>query len=243
MENRFKRLRYKDDLCIHRKYTMDELAEKLQISKATISHLEASDDYDARISILKQYKKFFRNVSYDYMLGAKNTISNTYSNLEQTLPLGDKFYETLTNLFRCEDDSDNTALTPDMKQAVHDYESEMLETVRYMLESIFSDSDKLFYFLIDTYKSLYNIYLLEQPLTEKDRYIDSQEKLAFEWYKFTQDTMDFFKTIVYENMRPVLEAEREAAKKRQQEYEDAQKAKSKEVLDSLGISEYNLPFD
>ena len=63
MENRFKRLRYKDDLCFHKLWTMDELAEELQISKATISHLEASEDYDARISILKQYKKVFPQIS------------------------------------------------------------------------------------------------------------------------------------------------------------------------------------
>lgn len=243
MENRFKRLRYNDDLCLHKKYTMDELAEKLQISKATISHLEASEDYDARVSILKQYKKIFPNVSYDYMLGAKNTMSNEYSHLEQTLPLGDKFYETLTNLFRCENDSDNEHLTPEMKQALLDFENEMLENIRNMLESIFSDSNRLFYFLSDTYKSLFKIYLLEHPLDEKDRLYNADEKLAFEWYKFTQDTMDFFKTVVYENMQPALEAEREASKKRLLQYEAAQKAKADEINASHGITEYHLPFD
>ena len=74
MENRFKRLRYEDDLCLHKKYTMDELAAKMPISKATISHLEASDDYDARISVIKEYKKLFPDVSYDYLLGGKNTM-------------------------------------------------------------------------------------------------------------------------------------------------------------------------
>ena len=68
MENRFKRLRYEDDLCLHKKYTMDELAAKMPISKATISHPEASDDYDAKTSIMKEYKKMFPEVSYLFMI-------------------------------------------------------------------------------------------------------------------------------------------------------------------------------
>ena len=243
MENRFKRLRYEDDLCLHKIYTMDELAEKLQISKATISHLEASEDYDARVSILKRYKAVFPNISYDYMLGAKNTISNEYSTLEHTLPLGDRFYETLKNLFCYSGDYDAENLTPQMKQELYAYETEMQDNIRCILECIFSNSDRLFYFLLDTFKSLFKIYLLENPTDNKERFADTDDKLAFEWYKFTQDTMDFFKTVVYENMQPALEAERAAAQKRHQEIEEAQQAILRERLNSLGVSESNIPFD
>ena len=105
MENRFKRLRYEDDLCLHKKYTMDELAAKMPISKATISHLEASDDYDARISVIKEYKKLFPDVSYDYLLGGKNTMHKEYSHIEEVLPFNNDFYTNLEQLFKTESDS------------------------------------------------------------------------------------------------------------------------------------------
>lgn len=240
MENRFKRLRYKDDLCFHRLWTMDELADELQISKATISHLEASEDYDARISILKQYKKVFPQVSYDYLLGAKNTKSNEYSNLEHELPLGDQFYETLRDLFYKDDFDDE--LDPNMKQACIDLENEMHQNITHMLESLFSDSNRLFHFLSDTYKSLFNIYLLEHPTNEKDRYFDVDDKLAFEWYKFTQATMDFFKAIVYTDMQPALESERKAALKRKQDYEEEKRKRNIEINKTLGLPENHEPF-
>lgn len=241
MENRFKRLRYKDDLCLHRERTMDELATELEISKATISHLEASEDYDARVSILKQYKKVFPDVSYDYLLGAKNTIKNEYSDLEHVLPLGDQFYETLKKLFLYKDDYDDE-LDPDMKQACIDLETEMHKEVENMLESLFSDSNRLFYFLSDTYKSLFKIYLLENPLNEKDRFFNTDEKIAFEWYQFTQTTMDFFKTIVYKDMQPALEASRTEAIQKQKKNIDAKNAKTKAILNSQGFPENNQPW-
>ena len=55
--------------------------------------------------------------------------------------------------------------------------------------------------------------------------------------------MDFFKTVVYENMQPALEAERAAAQKRHQEIEEAQQTILRERLNSLGVSESNIPFD
>lgn len=241
MENRFKRLRYKDDLCLHRERTMDELAIELEISKATISHLEASEDYDARVSILKQYKKVFPDVSYDYLLGAKNTIKNEYSDLEHILPLGDQFYETLKKLFLYKDDYDDE-LASDMKQACIDLEKELHKEVENMLECLFCDSNRLFYFLSDTYKSLLKIYLLENPLSEKDRFFNTDEKLAFEWYQFTKTTMDFFQEIVYKNMQPVLESSRQESIKKQQKNIDAKNDRTKTSLDSLGIPENNQPF-
>lgn len=241
MENRFKRLRHEDDLCLHRIYTMDELAEKLQISKATISHLEASDDYDARVSIMKQYKKFFPDVSYDYLLGAKNTKSNDYGDLETSLPLGDQFYKTLKALFTFQNYDDE--MDPDMKQACIDLETEMQKRVEDMLTILFNDSNRLYHFLSDTYESLFKIYLLENPASEKDRYFDTNDKLAFEWYQFTQTTMEFFKGLVYEELQPALEHTRQLAIKRQEELENAQKAKTKSILNSIGVSEDNLPWD
>ncbi len=238
MENRFKRLRYKDDLCFHRKYTMDEFAEILQISKATISNLESSDDYDARISIIKQYKKAFPTISYDYFLGGKNTM-NDYSFLEQTLPLGDQFYETLQALFRMDDVIDDN-LTPAEQQAILDFENEMIDRVKNMLESLFSNSNRLFHYLSDTYKSLLRIYLLEHRICEDETSVYSKEKLAFEWYQFTQETTSFFKDIVYEDLNPILELEREAAIKRHQEYEEYKKKKAEALYPTT--DEGNLPF-
>lgn len=240
MENRFKRLRYKDDLCFHKLWTMDELAEELQISKATISHLEASEDYDARISILKQYKKVFPQISYDYLLGAKNTKSNEYSNLEHELPLGDQFYKTLRDLFYKDDFDDE--LDPNMKQACIDLENEMQQNIAKMLESLFSDSNRLFHFLSDTYKSLFNIYLLEHPVDEKDHVSDIEDKLAFEWYKFTQATMEFFKTIVYTDMQSTLETELKAAIQRKQNSDKEKKKQNSELNKALGLPENHEPF-
>ena len=242
MENRFKRLRYNDDLCFHKKYTMDELAEKLEISKATISHLEASEDYDARVSVLKRYKEAFPDISYDYLLGAKNTRNNEYSELEHLLPLGDRFYETLKKLFHYENEYSDD-LEPEMRQTVIDFENEMQKRTESMLESIFSDANRLSHFLSDTYKSLFNIYLLEHGIDDPSHPCSSEDKLAFEWYNFTQTTMDFFKTIVYECMQHAFEAELEAAKKRKQTLTENQETKIKERLNSLNINSNTAPFD
>lgn len=242
MENRFKKLRYYDDLCLHKRFTMDELADELLISKATISHLETSEDYDARISILKEYKRIFPEVSYDYLLGAKNTKSNEYSNLEHTLPLGDKFYETLQNLFRYDADYESEDISPEVRQSLYEYETEMHKRIENMLECMFSDSSSLFYFLLDTYNSLLNLYLLENPVNKKDT-LDSDylnESLSFEWYKLTQTTQNFFKNIVFKNMQPVFEAERDSAIKRKKEVEDYKK-KQKEQYRSQ-ITQGELPF-
>lgn len=240
MENHFKRLRHEDDLCFHRKYTMDELAEKLQISKATISHLEASDDYDARVSILKKYKAFFPDVSYDYMLGATNTMSNEYSDLEATLPLGDQFYKTLKKLFAYEKYDAN--MDPAMKQACIDLENEMQKRVADMLTILFKDSGQLYHFLSDIYESIFNIYLLEHPIKDNDFFCNTDDKLNFEWYKFTQTTMGFFKDFVYKELQPSLEYTRQLAIQRQEQYDSEKRAREKEIQEHLGIADI-IPFD
>ena len=118
----------------------------------------------------------------------------------------------------------------------------MHKKIENMLECMFSDSSSLFYFLLDTYNSLLNLYLLENPVNKKDT-LDSDylnESLSFEWYKLTQTTQNFFKNIVFKNMQPVFEAERDSAIKRKKEVEDYKK-KQKEQYRSQ-ITQGELPF-
>ena len=98
MENRFKQLRYKDKFLLHQEISMTKLAEEMGISKATISNLESSDDYDAKISIIKKYKERFPEVSYDYLLGATATKWKQYSRIEEELPFSNDFYNKLKEL-------------------------------------------------------------------------------------------------------------------------------------------------
>lgn len=239
MENRFKRLRHEDDLCLHKIYTMDELADKLQISKATISHLEASEDYDARVSILKQYKKVFPNVSYDYMLGAKNTMENEYSHMEETLPFGDKFYTNLEKLFEFQDTSDCPA---DIQMEVHKYDEEMHHNITYMLEAMLSNPKRFSMYLIMMYQSLLNIYLIQNP-TKRRIGVIAEEDINLEQFKMTQNTINFFTDVVTPQLQNLFEKEREATIKRYDQLENAQKEKTKATLESIGVPENNLPWD
>lgn len=100
MENRFKRLRYEDDLCFHEKITMSALAKEMEISKATIHNIEASDDYDAKTSILKLYHKQFPDISFDYLLGIQNTKERLSNHFEETLPFGNDYYTKLEILIK-----------------------------------------------------------------------------------------------------------------------------------------------
>lgn len=234
MENRFKRLRHEDDLCLHKKYTMDELAEKLQISKATISHLEASEDYDVRVSILKRYKEVFPDVSYDYMLGAKNTMKNEYSHIEETLPFGDAFYENLKKLFEFEDEGD---CPPDMQDEIRKYDEEMHRYIAYMLEGILSNPQYLSGYLIQMYQSLFTIYLIQNPIKHKVRIIDN-EVTNLEQFKMTQNTLNFFTDVVTPQLQNLFKIDRHEAIKRQQKIDDAQR----EARQKQGISEDDVPF-
>lgn len=241
MENRFKRLRYYDDLCLHRKYTMDQLLEefKLPISKATISHLESSDDYDARVSIIKEYKKAFPDVSYDYMLGAKNTMGIEYSHIEEKLPFGDNFYNNLEKLFEFQDSSD---YPEEIQKEVHDYDKEMHRNITYMLEAMLSKPVVFSRYLIMMYQSLLKIYMLQNPI-KRNYILTDEDDIQLEQFKMTQNTISFFTNVVSPQLESLFKLEREDAIKRQQQQDDAQKAREQIILHSAGIPENNIPFN
>lgn len=73
MDNRFKELRYKDKYALDPEISINQMARLLDVSPATVSKLEHDENYDARVSIIKKYKKLFKHVTYDYLLGATNT--------------------------------------------------------------------------------------------------------------------------------------------------------------------------
>lgn len=159
MENRFKRLRYEDDLCLHKKYTMDELAAKMPISKATISHLEASDDYDAKTSIMKEYKKMFPEVSYDYLLGATNTMHKQYSQFEEDLPFSNDFYDNLNKLLQKSNESTK---------------------IEYMLIALLSNPDSLAELLKTLFSSYEELYRYTHDEFYKEMYTSMDENVLFE---------------------------------------------------------------
>ena len=234
MENRFKRLRHEDDLCLHKIYTMDELAEKLQISKATISHLEASEDYDARVSIIKRYKEVFPDVSYDYMLGAKNTMENEYSHIEAILPFGDEFYNNLEKLFEFDDTGDCPA---DMQEEIRKYDEEMHRNIAYMLEGILSNPRRLSFYLVKMYQSLLTMYLKQNPI-KRNYGLTDEEDINLEQFKMTQNTINFFTDVVTPQLQNLFKIDRQEAIKRQQKLDDFRR----EARKKQGIPEDNIPF-
>lgn len=160
--NRFERLRYEDEFGIKLNTSMTKLAEEMQISKATISKLESSDDYDARISIIRKYKEKFPHVSYDYLLGATGTLQKQYSHVEETLPLSNNFYNHLEQLFTIYESREENPLEKNPFR--HDYMSN--ESIKYMLEAIVNNPDALYDLLCEVFYSLKELYDLEQPKTE-----------------------------------------------------------------------------
>jgi len=140
MENRFKQLRYKDKFLLHQEISMTKLAEEMGISKATISNLERSDNYDAKISIIKKYKERFPEVSYDYLLGATYTKRKQYSRAEEELPFSNEFYEGIKTLMGFQASHDSPNLSYILEALMHDpYELGMLfVTIDTALQEIYN---------------------------------------------------------------------------------------------------------
>ena len=231
MENRFKRLRYEDDLCLHKKYTMDELAAEMPISKATISHLETSDNYDARISVIKEYKKFFPEVSYDYLLGGKNTMHKEYSHIEEALPFNNDFYTNLEQLFKTESDPD---IEPELQEQFLSYEKEQHEKIECMLNSMVSNPNYLSYFLASIYDALFHMYIQKNTST-KNRAIrlDAGDEDLF---KITQATIRLMQDVVFPSLSEKFKADKKVADERQ-------KANDKKIRNYYGFDDNTpLPF-
>lgn len=155
MENRFKRLRYKDDLCFHEELTMSKLAEEMGVSKATIHNIESSDEYDAKTSILKLYHKRFPDISFDYLLGVQNTKERLGNHFEEVLPFGNDFYTKLESLMkRCEYYKE-----ADRMMGIDSY---IEDEIPSFLEALISDPDDL----IISFSELYRAIMIVRQYTE-----------------------------------------------------------------------------
>ncbi|MGN0318298.1 MAG: helix-turn-helix domain-containing protein [Lachnospira sp.] len=158
-ENRFKRLRYYDKECLHQKISMTKLADKMEISKATISKLEAQDDYDARISIIKKYKEQFPDITFDYLLGATNTQHKQYNAIEENLPFENEFYDNLEKLLATTNIHDNTWIhCPHDVYSGEDLTRDELET---LFNAFIKDSDALHTLLLKTFQSMLSLYKIK----------------------------------------------------------------------------------
>ena len=194
MENRFKRIRYDDDLCLPQKYTMDELAAKMPISKATISHLEASDDYDAKTSIMKEYKKMFPEVSYDYLLGATNTMHKQYSQFEEDLPFGNDFYDSLHKLLQ---------------------KSKESSEIEYMLIALLSNPDSL----SDLLKEIFSLYEELYRHTHDELYemmyttLDERILMEARQYILSKTIIEYLSSTIMPNLNPIFDKMYEDFKK------------------------------
>lgn len=186
MENRFKRLRYEDDLCLHKKYTMDELAAEMPISKATISHLEASDDYDARISVIKEYKKMFPEVSYDYLLGATNTMHKQYSQFEEDLPFGNDFYDSLHKLLQ---------------------KSKESSKIEYMLIALLSNPDSLSDLLKEIFSIYEELYRYTHDELYEMMYLSLDERILMEarQYILSKTIIEYLSSTIMPNLNPIFD--------------------------------------
>lgn len=234
MENRFKQLRYEDKMLLHQKISISKLAEKMEISKATISKLENNDDYDARISIIRKYKEQFPDVSFDFLMGATGTQHKQYNHLEEVLPFSNKFYENIEALFRYDVDKE---LSPEEQKEIYDYDTEVHRDIEYLLESIVSHPGRLSFFLLSIYKSLFKIYVLENPYKQSQT-LFKEENTNIEWFNITQNTINFLKEVVSPQLQQLFETDRQVAIERQKKIEEAQK----ERLRQLGFSDDNIPF-
>lgn len=158
-ENRFKRLRYYDKECFHQKISMTKLADKMEISKATISKLEAQDDYDARISIIKKYKEHFPDITFDYLLGATNTLHKQYNAIEEKLPFENEFYDNLEKLLATTDSHDDEWIhCPHDVYSGEDLTRDELET---LFNAFIKNPDALHTLLLRTFQSMLNLYRIK----------------------------------------------------------------------------------
>lgn len=199
MANRFERLRYEDEFLIKQNISITKLAEEMEISKATISKLERSDDYDARISIMRKYKEHFPDVSYDYLLGATGTKHKQYNLIEECLPFSNDFYNHLEQLFNIYSQKEDFALEENPFR--HDYMSN--ESIRYIIEAIFNNPDTLYELLNEIFHSLKSLYEIEHPTDETPpAFYPSDEYRRNELnFRMTQAITSFLQTSV----APLLE--------------------------------------
>ena len=210
---------------------MDELAAKMPISKATISHLEASDDYDARISVIKEYKKLFPDVSYDYLLGGKNTMSKEYSHIEEVLPFNNDFYTNLEQLFKIKSSPD---IEPELQKQALSYEKEQHVKIECMLTSMVSNTDYLAYFLENVYDALFHIYLQKNTSTQnRATRLDAGDEDLF---KITQATIRLMQDVVLPNLSEKFKADKKIV-------DEQKKAYDKKLRDYYGFDDDTpLPF-
>lgn len=199
MENRFKQLRYEDKFLLHQKISITKLAEEMGISKATISNLEASDDYDAKISIIKKYKEHFPEVSYDYLLGATATKQKQYNRIEEELPFSNAFYNSLQKM--CEDESNK-------------------QIIEFMLEALFANPDALASLLLSTFHAFeelhrytnHEFYAYEYMSTEDDIQLKARE------YIISNTFIEFFKANVIPKLGVIFEERYHKFNKKAQEF-------------------------
>lgn len=204
MDNRFKKLRYYDKYCNHMKYSMDELAEKLQISKATVFNIEASDDYDAKISTIKSYKKVFPEVSYDYLLGATGTKEKQYSRIEEELPFDNDFYNNLIQLFKIQPHPEDIPSEDNPFSREYIYK----ESLTYMLDASLNNPDALLSLIKELFFSMKELYQVEHsenktPSANKNPefYKSTEYKRNEIHFRMTQAITTFLLQYVY----PLLE--------------------------------------
>ena len=186
MENRFKQLRYKDKFLLHQKISMTKLAKEMGISKATISNLEGSDDYDAKISIIKKYKEHFPEVSYDYLLGATATKQKQYHRIEEELPFSNEFYNSLQRMFE---------------------NKEKKQIIEFMLEALFSNPDAFADLLINTFYSFEELYRATNHELYTFEYMSPEEgiQLKAREYIISNTFINFFKSNVIPKLDTVYE--------------------------------------
>lgn len=193
MENRFKQLRFKDRYLLHEIISISQLAKEMGVSKATISNLEHNENYDARISIIKKYKEYFPDITYDYLLGTTWTKHRQYNKLEENLPFGNGFYQHLEQLFKEH---------RHMRDHAGELEEYMtLDNLGIFLEAFLENPNALLCFLNDILLSLLEIYrsssdTSESPTTNHRKdYIVSGAKTAI-----AQESLAF----IMENVYPLL---------------------------------------
>lgn len=221
-ENRFKRLRYHDKECFHQKISMTKLAEKMEISKATISKLEAQNDYDARISIIKKYKEQFPEISYDYLLGATNTRYKQYNVIEEKLPFENEFYNNLEKLL-----ATTEIPSDDIFYAPHDLwtgENLSKKEMEVLFNALINDGDAFHTLLLRTFKFMCDLCTLEyfsHNANASFTYKTAAECKNSVNFGISQAYLDFVHNTLYPSLIPYLkksiEESIEAERKREEE--------------------------
>ena len=187
MENRFKQLRYKDRYLLDQEISMTQLAEKMQVSKATISKLEQNEDYDAKVSTIHRYKEAFPDVSYDYLMGATATRHKQYNPIEEKLPFGNEFYEHLEALLaEVNKDDEPDPLGDQMTE----------EELSLLIEAYLSDPSRLLGHLRVIFESLTDLYMTMHS-TEIHHWTGSVDGVK---YRLAAEVVKF-----YDSIFPLLE--------------------------------------